>query len=49
MISLGSAMLVGAISVCVEAFFSGSEIAMVSASFMSCPEGLKTFTSSLRM
>ena len=31
MISVGVAMLVGAICVCVEAFFSGSEIAMVSA------------------
>ncbi len=31
MISLEAAMMVGAVCVCVEAFFSGSEIAMVSA------------------
>ncbi|WP_428265404.1 hemolysin family protein [Haliangium sp.] len=31
MISVGTAMLVGAACVCIEAFFSGSEIAMVSA------------------
>lgn len=31
MISLGTAMLVGAVCVCVEAFFSGSEMALVSA------------------
>ena len=31
MISLTTAMIVGSVCVCVEGFFSGSEIAMVSA------------------